>query len=214
VTPILAGGSGLYVQAVVDEIDFPGTDPAIRARLAEALAERGVDAMRERLAELDPTAAATISPRDGRRIVRALEVIELTGMPYTATLPRSGPARYDALEVYLDQPVEQLDAHLAVRVDVMVQHGFLDEVRRLDAAGLRRGTTAPKALGYRQMLQVLDGELALPEAVRDTVSATRRFVRRQRSWFTRNNRALRMDSGAGVTDLVALIVMSARRRTN
>jgi tRNA dimethylallyltransferase len=166
--------------------------------------------MRSRLLALDPEAAATISPRDGRRIVRALEVIAVTGKPYRATLPRASAARYDALEVLLDKPQEQLDSDLAVRVDRMVGHGFLDEVRVLEQAGLRSGTTARKALGYRQMLRVLDGELALPDAVAETVAATRRFVRRQRSWFARNSRAVRMDSGKGTAALVGPILAEAR----
>jgi tRNA dimethylallyltransferase len=201
-TPLLVGGSGLYLQAVTDEIDFPGTDPAVRARLTAELADRGVPAMRARLAAVDPEAAAVISAGDGRRIVRAIEVVELTGRPYSATLPRSGPARYDAVEFYLDKPESLLDEDLATRVDTMVERGFLDEVRALDRAGLRSGTTAPKALGYRQMLQVLDGDLGMPEAVRRTVAATRRFVRRQRSWFARNPRAIRLSTGDGTAALV------------
>ena len=119
-------------------------------------------------------------------------------------------ARYDALEVLLDKPQEQLDSELAARVDRMVGHGFLDEVRVLEQAGLRSGTTARKALGYQQMLRVLDGELALPDAVAETVAATRRFVRRQRSWFARNSRAVRMDSGKGTAALLGPILAAAR----
>jgi tRNA dimethylallyltransferase len=208
-TPLLVGGSGLYLQAVTDEIDFPGTDPEVRARLAEELADRGVDAMRARLAAIDPAAAAVISPGDGRRIVRAIEVVELTGRPYRATLPRSGPARYGALEVIVDKPGSLLDRDLATRVDTMVERGFLDEVRRLDRAGLRTGVTASKALGYRQMLQVIDGEVTLPEAVRQTVAATRRFVRRQRSWFARNPRAVRLSSAEGTAALIDPILRAA-----
>lgn len=212
-TPLLVGGSGLYLQAVTDEIDFPATDPAVRTRLEAELAQHGVEAIRRRLAELDPVAAQTISHRDGRRIVRALEVVELTGRPYGATLPRAGAARYDALEVYLDKPTTQLDEDLAFRVDQMIERGLLDEVRRLDTVGLRAGVTARKALGYAQMLRVIDGESTMPDAIAQTVVATRRFVRRQRSWFARNPRALRLSSENGTAALVEPILRAARRRS-
>ena len=210
-TPVLVGGSGLYLQAVVDEIDFPGTDPAVRARLESELAAQGVEPLRHRLLDLDPVAAQTISHRDGRRIVRALEVVELTGRPYSATMPTNSSARYDAVEVYLDKPSRQLDEDLAVRVDLMMERGFLDEARVLAAAGLRDGPTAAKALGYAQLLRVIDGAIPLPDAVRDTVRATRRFVRRQRSWFARNPRALRMDSGAGTAELLGPVLKAVTR---
>jgi tRNA dimethylallyltransferase len=210
-TPLLVGGSGLYLQAVVDEIDFPGTDPVVRARLESELAEQGVEALRDRLTVLDPVAAQRISHRDGRRIVRALEVVELTGRPYSASMPTSAVARYDAVEVYLDKPERQLDDDLATRVDLMIELGFLDEVRHLASSGLREGPTAAKALGYAQLLRVIDGAIGLPDAVRDTVSATRRFVRRQRSWFARNPRALRMISGSGTAELLGPVLAAAAR---
>lgn len=193
-TPLLVGGSGLYVQAVIDEIDFPGTDPAIRARLQRELAERGAAALRARLAERDPAAAAAIEPRNGRRIVRALEVIELTGRPFTATLPTPGAPRYDAVLLCLDRDTAELDRALADRVDRMMAGGFLAEVAALERVGLRRGLTASRALGYRQLLAVLDGARELDAAVADTVTATRRFVRRQRSWFGRDDRMVRLDA--------------------
>ena len=192
-TPLLVGGSGLYVQAVIDEIDFPGTDPVVRGRLEAELAAVGVAALRDRLAGLDPAAAVAIEPRNGRRIVRALEVIELTGRPFTATLPRPGAPRYDAALICLDRDTADLDARLAVRVEQMMAAGFLDEVAALESAGLRRGLTASRALGYRQLLQALDGSVTVPAAAADTVTATRRFVRRQRSWFGRDRRMCRLD---------------------
>ncbi len=193
-TPLLVGGSGLYVRAVVDEIDFPGTDPAIRARLEADLAEDGLDAMRARLVRLNPAAAAAISPHNGRRIVRALEVIELTGRPFRATLPAPGRPRYDAALILLDAEPQSLDQRLAARMDAMMSAGFLHEVAALEAAGLRRGLTASRALGYRQLLGVLDGSTSETAAVTDTVTATRRFVRRQRSWFGRDPRMTRLDA--------------------
>jgi len=210
-TPLLVGGSGLYVQAVVDEIDFPGTDPAIRARLEAELADAGVAMLRDRLARLDPAAALAIEPNDGRRIVRALEVVELTGRPFTASLPRPGPPRYDAVLLCLDRDPAELDQALAERVDRMMAAGFLGEVVALERIGLRQGLTASRALGYRQLLEVLDGATGLERAVADTVTATRRFVRRQRSWFGRDPRAHRLE--AARPDLLGRAVDLARHVT-
>ena len=200
---IVVGGSGLYVQAIVDDIDFPATDPQVRARLQAELDTLGTGALFRRLREADPAAAAVIEPTNGRRIVRALEVIEITGRPFTASLPVPGPARYGALLVRLDRETADLDVRLERRVRAMVDAGFLDEVRALDAAGIRHGLTASRALGYRQMLAVLDGTLALEQAIIETVAATRRFVRRQRSWFRRDSRMLDVDSAEpGTADRV------------
>ena len=195
-TPILVGGSGLYIQSVVDEIAFPATDPQVRARLEGDLQRLGIDYLFGLLDELDPTAAASIGPANGRKIVRALEVIELTGRPFTASMPRPGRPRYGAVLLRLDRPTDQLDQRLADRVTAMMDAGFLDEVRALDAAGLRRGVTASRALGYAQLLAVLDGESDLDQAVAVTTSTTRRFVRRQRSWFRRDHRMIDLDAGA------------------
>ncbi|SDP12467.1 tRNA dimethylallyltransferase [Nakamurella panacisegetis] len=193
-TPILVGGSGLYISAVIDEIDFPGTDPAVRAALEADLAEFGTAALQERLARLDPVAAAAIEPGNGRRLVRALEVIAVTGRPFSATMPRPGPPRYDAAMICLDRDTAELDARLELRVAAMVAGGFLDEVRALDRIGLRDGVTASRALGYPQMLAVLDGVATLPDAMAETARLTRRFVRRQRSWFGRDQRFVRLDA--------------------
>jgi tRNA dimethylallyltransferase len=193
-TPILVGGSGLYVQAVIDEIDFPATDPELRAALQRRAEQIGAAGLHARLAELDPAAAAAIEPANARRIVRALEVIELTGRPFTASLPRPGPPRYDAVLLRLDRETQQLDRLLGDRVRAMMAAGFLDEVVELERQGLRRGVTACRALGYRQLLDVLDGSRTLGDAVSDTVAATRRFVRRQRSWFRRDRRMIELDA--------------------
>ena len=200
---IVVGGSGLYVQAIVDDIDFPATDPQVRARLQAELDTLGTGALFRRLQEADPAAAAVIEPANGRRIVRALEVIEITGRPFTASLPVPGPARYGALLVRLDRETADLDIRLERRVRAMVDGGFLDEVRALDAAGIRHGLTASRALGYRQMLAVLDCTLALEDAIGQTTAATRRFVRRQRSWFRRDSRMVDVDAaGPGTVDRV------------
>jgi len=180
--PVLAGGSGLYVQAVLDDLRFPGTDPAVRARLDAEADELGTPALYTRLGERDPVAAAKILPTNTRRIVRALEVIELTGGPFTASLPEPRP-HYPAVAIGLDRTAAELDERVALRVERMWAAGFVAEVAALAADGLREGPTASRALGYAQVLAQLDGTLSADEARERTVSTTRRFVRRQRSWF-------------------------------
>jgi tRNA dimethylallyltransferase len=194
-TPVLVGGSGLYVQAVVDELDFPGTDPQLRAALEAELAEKGPASLHARLAELDPDAAAAVLPTNGRRIVRALEVIALTGRPFPARLPAAGPARYDAVLLGVDRPTDELDQRVARRVARMFAAGLVDETRALLGQGLRTGRTASRALGYQQVVAALDGVSDLPTAAADTVRATRRFVRRQRSWFRRDPRIRWLPAG-------------------
>jgi tRNA dimethylallyltransferase len=194
-TPVLVGGSGLYVQAVVDELEFPGTDPALRAELAAELEEHGSAALHARLAAVDPSAAVAILPSNGRRIVRALEVIALTGRPFAARLPEAAPPRYDAVLLGLDRSTEDLDGAVARRVARMFAAGLVAETRGL-LPGLREGQTASRALGYQQVLSALDGLIELPTAAADTVVATRRFVRRQRSWFRRDRRIVWLDADA------------------
>ncbi|TFV86060.1 tRNA (adenosine(37)-N6)-dimethylallyltransferase MiaA [Blastococcus sp. CT_GayMR20] len=185
VVPLLVGGSGLYVRAVLDELDFPGTDPAVRARLEAELADVGATELHGRLARLDPEAAAAVLPSNGRRIVRALEVIELTGGPFRAQLPEPRP-HYPAVLIGLDRAPAELDERIAVRVDRMWRAGFVAEVEALVGEGLREGPTASRALGYAQVLAQFDGKLSAGEARDRTVATTRRFVRRQRSWFRRD----------------------------
>ncbi|WP_239138097.1 tRNA (adenosine(37)-N6)-dimethylallyltransferase MiaA [Actinoplanes regularis] len=203
--PLLVGGSGLYVRAVLEEFEFPGTDPAIRARLEAELAETGPAPLFTRLTERDPVAAAKILPSNGRRIVRALEVIELTGQPFTAALPDPKPY-YEAVQLGVDRDVAELDDRIALRVDLMWSAGLLDEVRALDAAGIRDGRTASRALGYQQALAQLDGTMTEAEAKEETVRGTRRFVRRQRSWFRRDPAITWLDGAAPtlVADALAL----------
>ena len=190
-TPVLVGGSGLYVRAVVDDLRFPGTDPIVRARLEAELEDLGSGVMHTRLAALDPAAGSAILPSNGRRIVRALEVIEMTGS-FTATLPDEGQAHdfYPAVRIGLDIPRDVLDARIEARVDAMWEHGLVDEVRQLVASGLRAGRTASRALGYAQVLRYLDGDLSEAQARDETVRLTRRFARRQDSWFRRDNRVV------------------------
>jgi tRNA dimethylallyltransferase len=188
VVPILAGGSALYVHAILDEIDFPGTDPELRANLEAELAQVGAAALHERLAAIDPRAAAGILPGNARRTVRALEVITLTGGSYTSTLPGWNYALDNVLQFGLEVPREVLDARIEGRVHQMWADGFVDEVRRLELRGIREGRTAWRALGYRQVLAFLDGELTEAEALQATIAGTRRFSRKQMGWFRRDPR--------------------------
>ncbi|MDV6014492.1 tRNA (adenosine(37)-N6)-dimethylallyltransferase MiaA [Haloechinothrix sp. LS1_15] len=191
--PVLCGGSGLYVQAVLDELRFPGTDPEVRAQLEGTAAEIGAEAMHARLAERDPDAAAAILPSNVRRVVRALEVIEITGRPFSATLPQPGPARYGAVMLGIDRQRDELDERVDRRVRRMFEAGLVDEVRELDRRGLREGKTASRALGYRQVLEQLDDNGDMAAAANATAAATRRFVRKQRSWFRRDRRIVWLD---------------------
>jgi tRNA dimethylallyltransferase len=194
--PILVGGSGLYVRAALDDLDFPGTDPVIRTRLEDELARLGAAAMHARLAGLDPAAAGAILPGNGRRIVRALEVIEISGRPFTATMPSYQQNR-PAVQIGLTLPRPELDLRIAARVDRMWQAGLEAEVRTLGGQGLRDGKTASRALGYQQLLRYLDGECTLDEARLETIKATRRFARRQESWFRRDPRVRWLDATSG-----------------
>jgi tRNA dimethylallyltransferase len=189
--PILVGGSGLYVRAVLEEFEFPGTDADVRASLEAELAARGPAPLYERLSAADPTAATKILPTNGRRIVRALEVIALTGAPFTASLPDPKPY-YDAVQLGVDR--DDLATRVAERVDVMFAAGLVAETAALAERGLREGRTASRALGYQQVLAHLAGELTIEEAREETVRATRRFVRRQRTWFRRDARVAWLDA--------------------
>ncbi|HLK00754.1 MAG TPA: tRNA (adenosine(37)-N6)-dimethylallyltransferase MiaA [Streptosporangiaceae bacterium] len=203
--PILAGGSGLYIRAALDDLSFPGTNAAVRARLEDELASTGTLKLHERLAGLDPAAAQAILPTNGRRIVRALEVIELTGRPFSATMPEYGQAR-PAVQLGITLPRHELDRRIEARVDHMWAAGFEAEVRALAAEGLRGGRTASRALGYQQMLRYLDGQWTLDQAREQTVKATRRFARRQESWFRRDPRITWLDPAA---DLVSQALTAA-----
>src|SRR4051795_7189126 len=188
VTPVLVGGSALYTRAILDRFEFPGTDPEIRARLDADLDQVGPLAMHRRLAAADPAAAGKIIPSNGRRVVRALEVIELTGRPYTASLPEQTYFYADAVQVGVDIPRDVLDERIEQRVTAMWEAGLLEEVRRLADRGLRKGRTANRALGYQQVLAFLDGHLTEDEAFERTVVGTRRFARRQDAWFRKDPR--------------------------
>lgn len=192
--PVLTGGSGLYVRAVLDELDFPGTDPQVRAELEAELAQRGAGALYDRLGRLDPVAAGRILPGNARRLVRALEVIQITGRPFSAALPKLGRARYHAVLIGLDTDPAVLDERVVARVDRMFLDGLVDEVRDLLPQGLREGRTASRALGYQQILTALEAGTDPAAAAAPTAQATRRFVRRQRSWFRRDDRIQWLDA--------------------
>jgi tRNA dimethylallyltransferase len=203
--PVLAGGSGLYVRAALGDLSFPGTDETIRARLETELAAHGPAPLYERLTARDPNAAAAILPSNGRRIVRALEVIELSGRPFSATLPGYDEGRQAVqLGLRVDRP--ELDRRIEARVDRMWARGFEAEVRGLP--GLRAGKTASRALGYRQMLRFLDGDWTLEQAREETVRATRRFARRQESWFRRDPRVIWLSAVEGELTARALSLLS------
>jgi tRNA dimethylallyltransferase len=195
VVPVVVGGSALYVRAVVDDFVFPGTDAAVRGRLEAELAVVGPAALHARLAAVDPASAASIGPANGRRLVRALEVVELTGAPYTSSLPAHRYALPGVVQIGLRVDRPTMDARIAQRVDAMWAAGFVDEVRALAARspGLRDGVTASRALGYRQLLAHLDGEVTEDEARAQTVHGTRRFARRQGGWFPRDPRITWLD---------------------
>jgi tRNA dimethylallyltransferase len=195
--PVLVGGSGLYIRAALGDLDFPGTDEVIRQRLEDQLAEQGPAPLYERLQAADPTAAAAILASNGRRIVRALEVIELSGRPFSATMPGYDGGR-PAIQLGVQVDRAELDRRIEARVDRMWAAGFETEVRQLAARGLRDGKTASRALGYQQMLRCLDGELTLDQARAETARATRRFARRQESWFRRDPRVRWLDAGEGL----------------
>jgi len=178
--PVLVGGSGLYVRAALDVLEFPPTDAAVRARLEEEAADAGLEVMRARLAAVDPVSAARLG--DERRVVRALEVFELTGRPFASFMPTREYLR-PTVQIGLDLDRAVLHQRLHARVVAMASAGLLDEVRELDAQGLRSGRTASRAIGYAQFLKVLDGEESLDWAVEDTTVATRKFARRQITWF-------------------------------
>lgn len=189
IIPIIVGGSMLYIQSLLDDWRFPPTDPAVCAYWEAQLAERGVADLHRELAQRDPVAARTILPSDPRRTVRALEVMDLTGQPFTASQPQRGESpRWGTHMIGLAVDVEWLDPLLLRRTQQMFADGLVEEARALCDEGLREGVTAARAIGYSQALDVIDHRLSVEEAVESTFVATRRYVRRQRSWFKRDER--------------------------
>jgi tRNA dimethylallyltransferase len=186
---VIVGGTGLYIKAILDDLNFPDTDPEVRAKLEAELAEFGAAALFARLEELDPAAALAIDRANTRRVIRALEVIEITGMPFTANLPREDSSRYpDALQFGLVMDREHLRERIDQRVDRMWDAGFVDEVDRLISQGIGNGSTAQRALGYAQIIAMRSGTMTEEEAKEDTKRASRQYARRQETWFSRDAR--------------------------
>ncbi|MCG7228338.1 tRNA (adenosine(37)-N6)-dimethylallyltransferase MiaA [Corynebacterium minutissimum] len=209
-TPILVGGSMLYVQSLVDNWQFPPTDPAVRARFEARRQEIGTDALHAELAEIDPAAAAIIEDKDPRRTVRALEVIELTGKPFKASQPpKNAPPRWGTRILGLRTEAEWLNPRIDLRSRLMFDNGLVEEVEKLQAQGLVADSTAGRAIGYAQVLDAQRGELTWDEAIERTITGTRRYVRRQRAWFNRDKRISWLDA-AGETRDQALRVLESR----
>ncbi|MCT1683635.1 tRNA (adenosine(37)-N6)-dimethylallyltransferase MiaA [Corynebacterium appendicis] len=201
--PILVGGSMMYVQSLIDDWQFPPTDPAVRAKYEARQAEIGVQALHAELAEVDPQAAGIIEDNDPRRTVRALEVIELTGKPFQASQPpKDAPPRWGTRIIGLRTNAEWLNPRIEKRTQLMFDRGFVDEVRTLIDAGLTPDSTAGRAIGYAQVLDYLAGKCSLEEAVESTVTGTRRYVRRQRSWFNRDKRIAWIDADQAPEELL------------
>ena len=186
--PVLVGGSALYTRAIVDRFEFPGTDESLRRELEVELERLGSAALHARLAGVDPDAARRIEPDNGRRVVRALEVVALTGRPFSASLPRLEYVDPLTVQVGVDIDRPTLDERIGRRVDEMFAAGFVEEVEALLARGLAEGRTANRAIGYREVMGHLAGDRTLAEAVEQTKTATRRFARRQDSWFRKDPR--------------------------
>ncbi|CAN2206116.1 MiaA tRNA delta(2)-isopentenylpyrophosphate transferase [Candidatus Nanopelagicaceae bacterium] len=186
---IIVGGTGLYIKSILDDLNFPDTDAAVRQKLTEEAKEFGIVQLYQRLELLDPAAAAAIDRQNERRVIRALEVIEITGKPFTANLPREDSSLYpDALQFGLVMDREKLGDRVEARVDLMWQMGFVAEVDRLIADGILQATTARRALGYAQIIAMRNGEITEDVAIEETKRATRQYVRRQETWFSRDAR--------------------------
>ena len=205
---IVVGGTGLYIKAILDDLNFPDTDPEVREKIARQAEELGIDVMHERLTKLDPAAAAAIPKENVRRVVRALEVIELTGRPYTANLPRVGSTKYpDARQFGLVMERETLHERIDLRGEKMWDKGLVREVRDLMGEGLLEGRTAQAALGYAQIIKFAQGEMTEEEAKEETKRATRQYARRQETWFSRDERITWVKK-APISELVTKIVSS------
>jgi len=186
---IIVGGTGLYIKSVLDDLNFPDTDAQVRQRLTEEAKLFGILSLFDRLTQLDPAAAAAIDVQNERRVIRALEVIEITGKPFTANLPREDSSRFpDAIQFGLVMDRAELGERVEARIDRMWEQGFVNEVDSLISQGINAGTTARRALGYAQIIAMRAGEISESAAIEDTKRATRQYVRRQETWFSRDAR--------------------------
>ena len=207
---IVVGGTGFYIKAILDDLNFPDTDPAVREKLTLEAEKIGGDALHKRLGILDPAAAAAIPRENVRRVIRALEVIEITGKPFTANLPRENSTKYpDALQFGLTMDRELLDLRVDKRVEMMFEKGLVTEVQGLIEDGLLAGKTARAALGYAQVISMLAGDISLEQAISDTKLATRQYIRRQETWFRRDQRISWLDSDSNRLETIEKAILNA-----
>ena len=207
---VVVGGTGFYIKAILDDLNFPDTDPDVRQKLTDQAEALGNDAMHQRLASLDPAAAAAIPKENVRRVIRALEVIEITGKPFTANLPRENSTRYpNALQFGLEMDREKLDQRVEIRVDRMFEKGLISEVRDLIKVGLLEGKTARAALGYAQVLAMAQGEITEEQARAATKLATRQYIRRQETWFRRDPRIQWLPDGSDRLATIEKTILNA-----
>lgn len=206
---IVVGGTGFYIKAILDDLNFPDTDPAVRDAITLLAEKIGNDAVHQRLAVLDPAAAAAIPKENVRRVIRALEVIEITGKPFTANLPRADSTRYPKAQQFgLTMERELLDRRVDQRVDAMFEKGLVEEVETLISQGLLAGKTARAGLGYAQVIAALAGEISLPEAISQTKLATRQYIRRQETWFRRDQRITWLEEGSNRLEIIEKAILN------
>ncbi|MEJ6576932.1 MAG: tRNA (adenosine(37)-N6)-dimethylallyltransferase MiaA [Actinomycetota bacterium] len=206
---VVVGGTGLYIKAILDDLNFPETDPDIRAKLNLEAAEIGGGAMHKRLAKLDPAAGLAIPKENVRRVVRALEVIEITGAPFTANLPRADSTKYpDAMQFGLAMERTTLNSRIDLRVAKMWERGFVDEVEGLIDQGILEGKSAQAAIGYAQIIRMKHGVLSKGEAIEDTARATRQYARRQETWFSRDQRITWFSATSSISERKTVVLQA------
>ena len=206
---VVIGGTGLYIKAILDDLNFPETDPEVREKLNQEAEKIGGDAMHQRLAKLDPAASLAIPKENVRRVIRALEVIEITGKPFTAILPREDSTKYpDAMQFGLAMNRESLDIRIDNRVAKMWEAGFVDEVEELIDQGILEGKTAQAAIGYAQIIRMKHGSMSQEEAIEDTARATRQYARRQETWFSRDLRITWLSATSNLSERKASLLQA------
>ena len=206
---VVVGGTGLYIKAILDDLNFPETDPEVREKLNQEAEKIGGDAMHQRLAKLDPAASLAIPKENVRRVIRALEVIEITGKPFTAILPREDSTKYpDAMQFGLAMDRESLDIRIDNRVAKMWEAGFVDEVEELINQGILEGKTAQAAIGYAQIIRMKHGSMSQEEAIEDTARATRQYARRQETWFSRDLRITWLSATSNLSERKASVLQA------
>jgi tRNA dimethylallyltransferase len=206
---VVVGGTGLYIKAILDDLNFPETDPEVRMKLNQEAEKIGGDAMHQKLAKLDPAASLAIPKENVRRVIRALEVIEITGKPFTAILPREDSTKYpDAMQFGLAMDRESLDIRIDKRVAKMWEAGFVDEVEELINQGILEGKTAQAAIGYAQIIRMKHGSMSQEEAIEDTARATRQYARRQETWFSRDLRITWLSATSNLSERKASLLQA------